>query len=118
LLGLPNGAVGIHFEEKRSCQSGLEKSREESERYRIAEKKLFPLSVFFLSFILSAGLIFLCGSSHHVITGRKKDAHMLSFDLFEGGDTNLFGHLLHPPLRQRNLTESPDRNTPGRGASP
>ena len=47
LLGLPNGAVGIHFEEKRSCQSGLEKSREESERYRIAEKKLFPLSVFF-----------------------------------------------------------------------
>jgi len=102
-----NGAVSQDSRSRERKANATESQRKSCSRYQ-----------FFFSFILSAGLIFLCGSSHHVITGRKKDAHMLSFDLFEGGDTNLFGHLLHPPLRQRNLTESPDRNTPGRGASP
>ena len=69
LLGLPNGAVGIHFEEKRSCQSGLERGKRTLQDRR---EKVVPVISFFLSFILSAGLIFLCGSSHHVITGRKK----------------------------------------------
>ena len=110
---------------KWGCRYSLRRKTELSVRTRErkanatgSQRKSCSRYQFFFSFILSAGLIFLCGSSHHVITGRKKDAHMLSFDLFEGGDTNLFGHLLHPPLRQRNLTESPDRNTPGRGASP
>lgn len=46
---------------------------------------------------------------------------MLSFDLFEGGDTNLFRDLLHPLLpaaekfdQDLNTGKSPDRNTPGR----
>ena len=44
LLGLPNGAVGIHFEEKRSCQSGLERGKRTLQDRR---EKVVPVISFF-----------------------------------------------------------------------
>ena len=46
LLGLPNGAVGIHFEEKRSCQSGLERGKRTLQDLRESGSRyLFSLSL-------------------------------------------------------------------------